>query len=71
MTGVKVVTIGATFDGRPIGTIIELSEEEATHYEAVGYVVRVKEEPEAAQVKKVTAPKKPAKATDKKKTQDK
>jgi len=35
---VKVKTVGATFDGRPIGSTIELSKDEAEYYEGLGYV---------------------------------
>jgi len=43
MANVKVKTVGAVFNGQPIGSTVELTEAEAKHYEALGYVERVKE----------------------------
>lgn len=63
MANVKVKTIGAVFNGQPIGSTIELSEVEAKHYEKLGYVEVIKEKPKAtpkADEKGKSAPKKSA-----------
>lgn len=38
MTQVNVRTIGAVFNGQPIGSTVELSKVEAEHYASLGYV---------------------------------
>ena len=38
MTNVKVKTIGAIFNGQPIGSTVELTKAEAEHYASLGYV---------------------------------
>lgn len=55
---VKVKSIGAIIDGRPVGSIFELEERTAKRLEAMGYV-KIMAEP--APVNKESAPKKPAK----------
>lgn len=57
MAKVKVETIGAIIDGRPIGSQIELEERTAKRLEALEYV-RIIGKP--TPVKKESAPKKPA-----------
>ena len=43
MPNVKVKTIGAVFNGQPIGSTIELTEAEAEHYVKLGYVELIPE----------------------------
>lgn len=38
MTNVRVRTIGAVFNGQPIGSEIELTKVEADHYASLGYI---------------------------------
>lgn len=57
MAKVKVESIGAIIDGRPIGSQFELEERTAERLAKMGYV-RVLEKP--TPVKKESAPKKPA-----------
>jgi hypothetical protein len=71
MTNVKVKTVGAIFNGQPIGSTVELSKAEAEHYAKLGYVEVLPEEKAA---KKSESAPKPAKSNDKKsapKTKDK
>lgn len=44
MSNVKVRTIGASFNGQPVGSEINLTKAEADHYVALGYVELVAEE---------------------------
>ena len=44
MSNVKVKSIGAIFNGKPIGSTFELTEQEAKHYASLGYVELVAEE---------------------------
>ena len=55
---VKVKSIGAIIDGRPVGSIFELEERTAKRLEAMGYV-KIMAAP--APVNKESASKKPAK----------
>lgn len=55
---VKVKSIGAVIDGRPIGSVFELDERTAQRLEAMRYV-EILAEP--VPVNKESAPKKPAK----------
>lgn len=57
MANVKVKTIGAVFNGQPIGSTIEISKAEADHYEKLGYVEVVKTAPKSDE-KGTSAPKK-------------
>lgn len=74
MSKLKVEVTGAVVDGFPIGSTIEIDGRSAKALEAKGYVrILPQEKPKAPQVKKESAPKKPAKAPVKKadKTKDK
>ena len=54
---VKVKSVGVVINGKPAGSIVEMTEAEAKHYEALGYVEPIAK---PAPVKKESAPKKPA-----------
>lgn len=75
MTNVKVKTVGAIFNGQPIGSTVELSKVEAEHYASIGYV-EILEQAKAA-TKSESAPKadkpatKPTTASRKKTKDDK
>lgn len=43
MSNVKVKSVGAVFNGQPIGSTIELTEAEAEHYVKLGYVELIPE----------------------------
>ena len=46
MANVKVKTVGAIVNGQPLGSTLELEEDEAKRLEAAGYVEIQAEEPE-------------------------
>lgn len=69
MRKVFVTTIGAIVDGKPLGSVIEMDESQAHSLEKLGYVrlnpdIKTEQSAEVAavveQVKKESAPKKPA-----------
>lgn len=70
MANVKVKTIGAVFNGQPIGSTIELSEAEAKHYEKLGYVEVVKVASKSDEKGKSAPKKSDSKAKPKSKTKD-
>ena len=59
----------AVFNGQPVGSTIELDEVTAKKYESLKYLEIIEEiKAKPKPVKKASAPKKPAKASSKKKT---
>ena len=64
---VRVETVGAIVDGKPLGSTIEVSEETAKRLESLKYVKIIEE---VKLVKKATAaPKKPARTSSKRKSE--
>ncbi len=62
MANVKVKSVGAVFNGQPIGSTFELTKTEADHYVALGYVELIAEEskPKAKAESAPTIAEKPA-----------
>lgn len=57
MAYIKVKSVGVVINGQPAGSTVEMTEAEAKHYEALGYIERIAQ---PTPVKKESAPKKPA-----------
>lgn len=50
---IKVESVGVVINGKPAGSIVEMTEAEANHYESLGYVKR--EAPKSKPTKKSTS----------------
>lgn len=74
MANVKVKSIGAVFNGQPIGSTFEITKAEADHYAALGYVELVADAPKPvakAESAPTDADKPVAKPKPQRKTKDK
>ena len=72
MTNVKVKTVGAIFNGQPIGSTVELTQAEAEHYVSLGYVEILTQAKAATKSESAPKAEKPATKTTaaRKKTKD-
>ena len=70
MANVKVKSVGAVFNGQPIGSTFELTKAEADHYLALGYVELVADVPKP-KAKAESAPTNASKPAEKPKPQRK